>query len=212
MYRLKCLIAMFGVSLAAIASIASQASAVTAGWVVNGTTLTGTAALATGILVDKTYELGVAEAGVTIVCQGKTANSVAPTINGATEMLNEASLELTECSGQGLCSLATKSFRTTPSLYDLTLDGVLAAKGRILAISKDLATLKFEGSECGIAGVQPLTGSSTFLLPEGQDERTLVLFTATNEEPGSLKLGKASAIVSYSYLYHTPNGVPFSFK
>lgn len=182
-----------------------------AGWMVNGTNLTGTKALATTAAVDKVSTLTAG--GVTVTCSGSTLNSVSPVINGATEMGNASSLEFTSCAGNTVCLLGGSTIKTLPVLLDLTLDGALAVKGRFLATnsSKLLATLKFEGVECALAGTQGVTGSATVLAPTGQDERTLQQLNATSEESGSLKLGPSAATLTGSILVRLASGEPFSF-
>lgn len=199
-----------GVLVISVVGCAS-AWATTAGWMVNGSQLTGTAALATTAAVDQKIELLAPEAGVTIICNNKTLNSASPTINGSNEMGSATSLELTECANFGPCGISAGGILLTQVLIDLTLDGTLATKGRFLPLSKNFATIKFEGAECGIAGVQPVSGGITFLMPTGQDERTLQLITFTNEEPGSVKVGKDSAEFKGSFLVRLASGLPFSF-
>src|SRR5262249_10113876 len=143
------------------------ASAATSGWMVSGTNFTtGTKAIATTAAVDKEGELTAA--GITINCKSKVLNGIAPQINGATGMGDANSLVFNECEiqeGKGTppCTLATKTIGTLPVLVDLTLDGATADKGRFLPTntSKIFATIKYEGPECPLKGVQPVNGAAT---------------------------------------------------
>lgn len=210
--------AMVGV-LALSGFATALASAATAGWMVNGTMLGATTkALATTAAVDHVGELEAA--GIVLVCKGKTLNGVNPTINGVTNMGDASLLEFTECevtTGNPPCKLSasmSKTVKTLPVLVDLTLDGVLNIKGRFLSTnsSKLFATLGFEGSECPLSGAaQPITGAATFLVHEGQDERVFHLLLATNEEEGSLKLGKNTAILKGAILVGLASGETWSF-
>lgn len=74
-----------------------------------------------------------------------------------------------------------------------------------------LATIKFEGTECPLKGVQGVTGSITFLALTLQDSRTVQQINFTNEEPGSLKLGSSAVEVNLTILERLASGLPFSF-
>lgn len=208
------------VGVLALSGFASTlAWAVPPGWMVNGVDLTsGTKALATTAAVDRSgeYETG----GIVVKCTGNSLKGVNPVINGSTNMVNVSSAEVTGCevtTGNPPCKLATSmenTIKTLPLLVDLTLDGPLAIKARVLSTnsSKLLATILFEGSECEIAhALQPITGALTFLVSEEQDERASQLLTLTNEEPGSLKDGKNEIELSGSFLPRLASGEPYSF-
>jgi hypothetical protein len=193
----------------------AMASAATAGWKVNGTFLTGTKALATTAAVDEHGKLNAGQ--VEINCVASTLTGVSPQINGTTEHGDAQSLEFNECTGNSVCPLAAsqkEKVKTLPVLVDLTLDGTLAVKGRFLSTnsSKLFATIAFEGAECSFKGTQPVKGAQTVLAPTGQDERTLQLLAATEEEPGALTLGNTPATLKGSILVRLASGEPYSFS
>ena len=87
MCRAKHLVAVLGVSLVAVASTSSQASA-TAGWMVNGVQLTGTAALATGAVLDEKLLVTGGGGQVEVKCNSNSLRFVNPVLNGATGMVD----------------------------------------------------------------------------------------------------------------------------
>jgi hypothetical protein len=199
--------------LALSAFASASASAVTAGFMVNGTMLNGTKALASTAAVD---EVGVLNtAGVTITCNGSVLNGASPKIDSATNMGDAESLTFNGCSANANCKVPT-SISTLPVLVDLTLDGTLAVKGKFLphgpgANTKTFATILFEGNLCALEGVQPVSGTQAFLAPTGQDERTLQLISATQDVAGELKVGSNAATLKGSILVRLASGEPFSF-
>lgn len=210
MLRLRYLIASLGVSLLGVLSISSQASA---DWMVNGTTLTGTAALATTAAVDE--EVQFSAAGVLVKCSGNNQRFVNPVMNGVTGMADALSWESTGCVATQPCRIAEsmkETISTLPILIDAVLEGALAVKGRVLPVnsSKVFMTVKFEGAECSLAGVQTVKGSQAVLIPTGQDERTAQTITTVSEGEG-LKVGTSAVTMKGSVLGRTAGGLPFSF-
>lgn len=213
MFRPKCLIVMVGV-LALSGFASALASAEPPGWMVNGTVLTGTSALATTARVDQNFILKFGQ--VEISCDGENLVLANPTINGSTRMGDTSSLEFTECTGNRVCPLAAsmnQKIGTLPVLIDLTLDGALAVRGHFLPTntSKAFFTIKFEGTECTFAGVLLARGTQAFLAPTGQDERTLQQFTTVTETSGELTFGSTSITINGSILLRTAIGGSFSF-
>src|SRR5262249_54846256 len=156
------------------------------GWMVGGTTLTSTRAVASTAAVDERFEFTVA--GIADSC--RTFHAIDPKINGVTLMSDVASLVFGECeiqAGRGSppCSLPTKTIGTLPLLIDNTLDGAAAIKGRILPAnsSKVFVTIKYDGAECPLSGLYPVDGAWTVLVPMGQNEGSDQLVVSTNEEP-----------------------------
>jgi hypothetical protein len=195
------------------AFVSGSASAVTAGWMVKGTMLNGTKALATTAAVDEEHIFEFF--GVTIKCSGSVLNGASPKINSATNMGDAESLTFNGCSANANCKVPT-SISTLPVLVDLTLDGTLAVKGKFLphgpgANTKTFATILFEGAACALEGVQPVSGTQAFLAPTGQDERTLQLITATKDAEGELKIGLGAVTLTGAILVRLANGEPFSF-
>jgi hypothetical protein len=196
--------------LALSAFASATASAVTAGWMVNGTMLTGSAALATTAAVDQE---GVLEGGgVKITCIGKTLNGIAPEIKASNKGA-AGNLEFTECSAAEPCKIATKTIKTLPILVEATLEGVLAVVATFKPeVGTIFTTLKFEGTECSLSGTTPIKGSAQVLAPTGQDERTLQLINAiTTAASNTLLLGSSPASLSGSALLQLAHGELWSF-
>jgi hypothetical protein len=201
--------------LGVLAFSAVASSMAEAGWMVNGTEFTsGTKALLLNAIV---HEKGVLTAGAAEVkCEGSTLMGKNPVINGATSMGDATSLEFTECVGNAVCPIAASmegKIGTLPVLADLTLDepNTKAVKGVFLSTnsSKLFATIKFEGAECSLKGVQPVKGTQPFLAPTGRVENTLQLIIATNES--SLFVGSTVATLKGSILVGLASGERFSW-
>lgn len=215
MHRAKDLVAVLGLSLVAMAVVSSQAFAA-AGWMVHGTQLTGTAALSPGAILDEKLLVTGDSGQVEVKCGGSELRLGNPVISGGTGMADTSSWEVTECVGNRSCPLAESMggrVQSLATLTDLTLDGALAVKGRFLSTnsSKLLGTIAFAGPECPFTGVQQITGAGTFLMPTGQDERTLQLIAMTDEEFGSVKLGSVGLVIQGSVLVHLTSDLPYGF-
>lgn len=213
MCKPKYLVTILWMLCALVAAMWPQASAAEPGWMVKGSKLMGTKALAATAAVDEEFELEFSE--LFVHCSGSTVNSVNPRINGATGMADASSLEFTKCQANTVCKLAKsmeEKITTLPILIDLTLDGSLAVKGRILPTSpsKILAFLEFEGPEC-IFGGGPITGTASFLMPTGQTERTSQLLYWASEDKEELKIGGFPAAIRGGWLERLANSETFSF-
>jgi len=196
--------------LALSAMASASASAATAGWMVNGTMLTGSAALATTAAVDQ--EGVLKGGGVTVTCKGSTLNGVAPEI----KVPNKGSagdLEFTECSAASPCEVTPPTVKTQTVLVEATLEGVLAVVATFKPETGTIfATLKFSGSGCALSGTTPIKGQAKVLAPTGQDERTLQLINAiTTEASGELLLGSSGASLTGSALLRLASGQSWSF-
>jgi hypothetical protein len=177
---------------------------------INGTMLTGSAALTTTATVDQDDILE--SAGVTIICEGSTLNSIAPEIKASNKGA-ASTLEFTKCSAAEPCKIASATVKSVPVILEATLDGVLAA---VVTIKPDggtvFTTIKFEGAECGLSGTTPIKGQVKVLLPTSQDERTLHLINAvTSAGSSELLLGNAGASLSGSALLRLASGQSWSF-
>jgi hypothetical protein len=188
----------------------ASASAVTAGWMVNGTMLSGSAALATTARVD---EKGVLTgAGFKIICEGKTLSGIAPEISAPNTGMAQ-SLEFTECAGEEPCTLASTTIKTFPIGVEATLEGALAVVATFKPLTGTVfSTIKFEGTECGLAGETPIKGTVKVLAPTGQDERTLQLITSiATEASKELLVGSGAASLKGSILLQLANHQLWSF-
>jgi hypothetical protein len=201
------LIAVIGLS----AIVSASASA--AGWMVNGTELKGSAALANTAAVDKNSKLTAAE--VTIECTGKTLNGAGPEIK-AGNTGHAKSLEFTGCkSTTETCKLgggnATGIIGTLPVNAEATLSGALGVVAKFTPETKLFATIDYEGSKCALAGVQAIKGKVTVTAPTGQDERTAQEIVANvTEASDELQVGSSAAEFTGSALLELSKGEKWS--
>ena len=183
-----------GCTLAFAVAAMTAAPAGATGWDVNGTTLVGSAALATTANVEQENE--IVAVGVSITCTGAALNAV----NAGIEASNKGSataLEFKECSANGnTCSLENSTIKTRPLSLEATQQGAIAVVTKFKPKTGTLLSeITFEGTECSLAGVQPLTGTVKALAPTGQEERTWQLIEAgVTAASGELKLGPAAAL------------------
>jgi hypothetical protein len=187
-----------------------SASAATAGWMVNGAKLAGSAALATTARVD---EEGVFRGeGTNITCEGKTLNSIAPEIKAPNTGAASA-LEYTGCRAEMPCELSSPTIKSSPVTEEATLEGVLAVVATFKPTTGTLfTTIKLEGSECGLAGEASITGQFKVLAPLGQDEGTLgQINSITTEASRELKTGNNPLSVDGSALLQLAHGELWSF-
>ncbi len=180
-----------GTLIAAILFCLAAAASAQANWFVEGTQLTGTQALATTAAVDESFKLKAA--GVTITCTGKNFEGVSPQIE-APESATATSLVFKECASSEACTV-TKTIGTVPVRASVTEGASPAVKAVFSPKTKTIfATIKYNGAECPLLGVQPVTGKATALLPTGEEDNVLQE-VAPNiaEASGELKLGSSAA-------------------
>lgn len=180
----------------------------TASWMVNGTLLTGTEAVATAS-VDEVPKLTAA--GVTISCTSSVVGATGAVIT-APDKGSAASAEFFECSANQLCSI-TKTIGTVPVIVTSTLAGSKAVSESITPKTKTVfATIKFEGAECALLGVQPVTGKVKAEAPTGQTESAHQLFNLNvSEATGELKVGSSAAEMKAASLFSLASGESWSF-
>jgi len=197
--------------LVGVLGTGASASAATAGWMVNGTQLTSTAAVASTSSVDEVMKLS--GGGIEVECTGKTVQMLNPTITAANRG-NTSSLILGGCAAKTTnCDLSVTSIRTLPLTMEVTLEGALNTEGKITPTTgTELATFKFEGEKCAVAGTKPVTGSAVVSFPRGQVEFALhpgeVNITATEL---TLKLASSAAKISGAALVRLASSTPWSF-
>jgi hypothetical protein len=173
-----------------------RAAAATEGWMVNGAMLSGSEGLAT--LAQATNLTITAANGLKLKCNAGTINVVhgeikAPSGGGV------ESLAFHTCEAENAeCNLASSSIATVQTLFELTLDGSLAARGTISPESKVIATFKYEGVNCAFSGVQALSGKLGLLMPEGRDERTVQNILVDDEKKLTLAGGEGRLHVTIS--------------
>lgn len=184
----------------------ASASAKTPGWMVDGTLLSGSKALAT---TAKTDEVGIIVAGgVTTQCSGE-AHGISPQI----ESVNKGSaggFVFTDCSSSTpSCTLSNKTVTTEPVTIEATLEGSLAALATLAPKTGTLwARIEYVGEECALAGVQPVTGKEKIESPAGQREQTVQQGIA---QSGEIFVGSSVASVKGSALLKLANPEPWSF-
>lgn len=181
------------------ALVSASASAATAGWMVNGTQLSGSQPLATSFSVDK--EFALSGGGLTVKCTGSVVEAAGPAISSPAAG-SASSIVFTGCKASAPCGLATASIATVPISTETTLEGASATVTTIKpSTGTILSTLSVTGEECAAAGNVVIDGRDKVLSPEGQDERTLQLINSiTTEASKELLVGKSAASLSGSAL------------
>jgi len=203
------LIAVF--ALGALAS--ASASAATAGWMVNGTLLSGSTPLATTAKVDQSGFLKSSAANVELECSGTTLNGVAPEITSPSKG-SASSLIFTSCIALSPnCTIGSSEIKTVPLLAEVTLEGVLAVIATFKPETKSVfATFLFNGEKCAAEGLNAVTGTAKVLAPTGQDERTLQQINAiATEVSNELKVGSSAAELKGSALLKLASSLEWSF-
>jgi prolyl oligopeptidase PreP (S9A serine peptidase family) len=200
------------IAVVAFSALASaSASAATAGWMVGGTLLSGSEALATTAAVDENGKL--LASGITIECKGSTLNGVAPEIKSPNTG-SATSLIFTQCQSKTeSCTITPEELKTVPLNVEATLEGALAVVATFTPKTKTtFATIEYKGEDCALEGLDAVTGKAKVLAPTGQDERTLQLINAiTTEASGELKDGSSPATLTGSALLKLASGKPWSF-
>jgi hypothetical protein len=213
MSRAKMITSTLIAVVALSALVSASASAATAGWMVNGTLLNGTRALATTAAVDENGILKSSGADVEIECSGKVLNGLVPEIQSPnTGQTN--SLEFTTCVAlTPNCTLLSSTIGTVPISVEATLEGTLAVVATFKPKTKTtFATFVFEGSKCASAGLNGVTGTVKVLAPTGQDERTLQLINSlATEASAELKVASSPASLLGSILIKLASSEPWSF-
>jgi hypothetical protein len=194
---------ILAVSACTLTSIAS------ANWMVNGTNLVGTQALATTAAVDGNAVLTAA--GVTTICTGKTVELTSPQIE-APDKDSASNITFTGCSASPPCT-GPLTITTNPvsSVAVLgtgnTINIIFLPKTKTV-----LATIKFNGAECALMGTQPVTGKATFTGPTGKTESVLQEIQANVlQSSGELKVGSSAAELKGAILLQLSSGAKWSF-
>jgi hypothetical protein len=193
-YKTSATVAALVVMLA-LSGFVSAATAATAGWMVNGSLLTGTKALTTTAATDEEFALQVGSL-FTIECQDASIKPTLPEITAPNRLVLKG-YEMTQCSlanEEGACHLGGSKVVVGSLLAEATLDGTLGVRA-VFKPETGSALFSWEivGVECIADGKDSLGGQATMLAPSGQDERTLQLLkwaTTTGEikpEPTNVK-------------------------
>jgi hypothetical protein len=211
MSRAKVIVVAFVAMLALSAVASATASAATAGWMINGKTLTGTesAKLSTTAEVMESVIFRDATAGVTIQCTGVSINSVAPVIE-APDKASATSFTFTDCTATSPCTVPA-SIITVPLSVLATLEGVLGIKTTFTPkTGTTFTTIKFGGTGCALTGVKTVVGKTFLDSPTGQDEKAIQEDIALESTKGVF-LASDEATVSGAALLSTEKGEAWSF-
>ena len=167
MSRMKLVMSACLAVLAFSALVSSAASAATAGWMVKGTLLSGTKALATTAAVDK--EGILSGASLTIKCTGSTLDGTAPTITSPAMGL-VGSLTFLGCKATAPCKLTTTSLSTVPLLTETTLEGTAATVTKFKPESGTIfSTFAVEGETCAAEGNIAVEWHGGSVISDGSD-------------------------------------------
>jgi len=187
------LFAVFAVSAAAV----SSASAV---WLVNGTTLVGSAPLATTAVVDEATKLLVPTLGdLTVVCSGSTLDGAKPEIT-AGDTGKAESLRFLACNTtHPATGCALKTANETISTNPINARAFLGKgeEDRVLFSPQTppiFTEIPFaEKNECAFEGLTAVKGSVTIGAPTGQLELLSQLITGLGSvENNSLEIGSGT--------------------
>lgn len=192
----------------------TTAGSASAGWFVEGSELTGSAALATTAAVDEAFKLEVPSVATTVKCSGSTLSSTSPEIV-APSRIAMASITFSSCKteGTGGCTLAAETISSLPLLAELTELTYPEDKAAFTPkTKKTFAAIHFEGGTCALAGIQPVTAATKLsaTLPTGQEEKTLQQIKVKTTK-GDLKLGLNEAELTGAALIKLGSGLELVF-
>jgi hypothetical protein len=181
-------------------------------WMLNGTLLSSeglpSAPIATEGVVDEKFELN-GGGGLNVGCETLLD------IRGEIKTVAKASattLSFGKCKTPTANCEVPATLATVPVEIEFTLDGTLAIKGNAKPqTGTTLATIKFSGEACALAGVKSVTGAAELLAPEGQDERTDQLLKGVQAATGQLKFSSNAASFVGSALILLANRNSWSF-
>jgi hypothetical protein len=190
----------------------ASASATTAGWMLNGTLLSAeglsSAALAPETINDERFEFN-GGGGLQLECSsllGDGGEIKSPnTLRGAQVLFKGCKTTTANCT-------VAESIATTALTVEVTLDGALAVKGDVKPQTGTvLATTKYSGEACAIAGTKLASGDVEILAAELQDERTDQRISAVQSANGLFKFASNAASATGTDLVLLGNQRPWSF-
>lgn len=187
------------------------ASSASAQWMVNGTTLAGTQTLANTAKVDENGKLKAA--GVTIECIAANLEGTGPQIE-AGDKGSVTSLIFKGCTSiTPTCTIGSETIQTVPITATATLGTAPAVNVAFVPKTKTIfATIKFNGAECALLGIQPVTGKAKISAPTGQTESVLQQIVANvSEASGELKVGSSAAELKGAALLQLSNSAKWNF-
>jgi hypothetical protein len=181
---------------------AFDASSASATWLVNGTPLTGSAAVSTQALVDENYTFLVPGFDLVAVCSGHFLDSTNPQIFGSDKVFASALTFLG-------CSVVTPTkceLEGQPASISTTAILALAAKGTGEAAKvtftpetkTTFTNIEFKSNnECAFKGLEPITGAFVEGAPTGQLSLLAQAITGLGSTEGnnSLQIGGQKAFI-----------------
>lgn len=187
----------------------SAAQALLSGWMVNGSLLNGSKALASTAQVTQGLTIR-AGTSVEFYCTGATLGTSAMEIKSPNSGA-ATSLTFSGCGSNFGCPLSSPTVLTQPLVVqEATLDGSLGVKA-ILAPKTKTVFMVFEfqqSIECMI-GPFGVTGHVTLLAPAGQHEKTAQEFRLLSQ--GELKIASSPALASATAQFRLASGESWSF-
>jgi len=190
MSRIK--ITMLALGLAVMVS-ALGAEPVSAAWLINGTSLTGSAALSTQALVDEEFTLLVPALKLQITCNGHFLDGTNPQIFG-TNKASATALTFLGCSTvtPTECELEPRStsIATAPILATATKGPGESVRATFTPeTGTTFANLKFiKTTECALKGTEPVTGAFVAGVPTGKLSLSAQALTGLGSTEGNNSL------------------------
>ena len=204
------------VAVAGTLGAATPTVASAEGWRINGTELSGSAALATTAAITGYFTLSAI--GVRIECTGGTLDAVNAKLKSPNTGFAE-SLAFQECrpqAGDG-CSLEGSTIRTKPLTITARKPveiglGLEIELGFAPKTGTLITTLSFSGAECVMEGTQPVTGHIEAEGRTGHMERTLQeVYVNVEQSSNELHLGSGDAALNVIFLLKLAAEKPWSF-
>jgi hypothetical protein len=214
MCRARILTVAFVVAL--VSSLIAAGSA-QAGWLVLGSLLVGSAAIAKSAFIHEVGILGFKSGTEEFRIECPTSLEIVGGKISEPDKFLATSLVFAGCqvSPAGNCSLepSPTTIGTLPIEGLVTLDGPLAVKSKLKPENANdlFATIRLKGGSCSLAGKFAITGEASILAPTGQDERLWQLVKVFEEKAGELELESSPLTISGSALFKLESDMLWSF-
>jgi hypothetical protein len=202
---------------AAFALSAVAAESAQAGWLVLGSLLVGSAAIAKTTFIHEHGILGFKSGTEEVKIGCPTSLEIVGGVISEPDKFLATSLVFAGCKVEpaGNCTLepSPATIGTLPIEGLVTLDGPLAVKAKLKPenAADIFATFKFVGGSCSLSGKVAVTGEASILAPTGQDERLWQLIKAFEATAGELEVGSGAATISGAALFKLESDMPWSF-
>jgi hypothetical protein len=189
-----------------------------AGWLVLGSLLVGSAAVAKGTFIHEVTVIGFKSGTEEVKIECPTALEIVGGTISEPDKALATSVVFSGCEVKpaGNCSLEPNpaTIGTLPLEGLVTLDGVLAAKAKVKPenTGKLFATFKFKGTSCSLSGKVAVTGEASLLGTQSQGESLWQLDRAFEEKAGELEISNGPATISGAALGKLENDMPWTFR